>query len=401
MNNCRGIINPGNYCYLNSALQCLASSPFILKFINEYIGHDNDIINTIKKYNLSTFKVNQINLEADKLLKNKDTLTIPEKDIEILNYISKNSYLLFLYLVFKEIIVNLNNTNPQVVNNKQFITINREIAEHFNFEELFNGYQNDPHELMVYLLNKLHDAKKSKINISKNKDNYNDLDDYTKLYLNNYTKLYENNYSLFVKNFYYQLLSCIQCNKCKTITNNISPSDILCISIPDKLINKKNSPLDHSLQNKEISIYDCLNNMFKIESIDYECEKCENVKNNKMEKKIMNIPKTLIMKIKKYYNIDNRMIKNNQAIKYPPILDIQPYIIGNESVKYELYAIINHVGSMNSGHYYSYVKKYNTKTNTFFNQWNCCNDSNVSTITNEEALNSENAYMLYYHYIDN
>ena len=106
MNKCRGISNPGNYCYLNSALQCLASSPFILKFINEYIGHDNDIINTIKKYNLSTFKVNQINLEADKLLKNKDTLSIPEKDIEILNYISKNSYLLFLYLVFKEIIVN-------------------------------------------------------------------------------------------------------------------------------------------------------------------------------------------------------------------------------------------------------------------------------------------------------
>ena len=58
----------------------------------------------------------------------------------------------YLYLVFKEIIVNLNNTNPQVVNNKQFITINREIAEHFNFEELFNGDQNDPHELMVYLL---------------------------------------------------------------------------------------------------------------------------------------------------------------------------------------------------------------------------------------------------------
>ena len=116
--------------------------------------------------------------------------------------------------------------------------------------------------------------------------------------------------------------------------------------------------------------------MFKIESIDYKCENCKNVKNNKIEKKIMNIPKTLIMKIKKYYNIDNRMIKNNQAIKYPPILDIQTYIIGNESVKYELYAIINHVGSINSGHYYSYVKKYNTKTNTFFNQWNCCNDSN-------------------------
>lgn len=401
MNKCRGIFNHGNECYLNSALQCLAVSPFILNFINEYNQHDLNIINIIKKYNLSSYRVNQINIEADKLIKKKDSLNIPEKDIEILEYIINNNYLLFIYLVFKEIILNLNNNNPQILENIQFIAINKEIANHFNYEELFNGEQNDPHEVMVYLLDKIHDAKKSRININKNKEEYNDLDEYTKLYLNHYKKMYENNYSLFVKNFYYQILSCIQCNKCKNITNNVSSNDILCISIPDNLINKKTSFLEPSLPNKEVSIYDCLNNMFKIETIDYKCEKCNNNKNNKIEKKIMNIPKTLIMKIKKYYNIDNKMIKNNQLIKYPPILDIQNYIIGNESVKYELYAIINHVGFINSGHYYSYVKKYNIKKNTFYNEWQCCNDSNIKTITDEEALNSENAFMLFYNYINN
>jgi ubiquitin C-terminal hydrolase len=402
MNKCRGIINNGNDCYLNSALQCLAASPFILSFINEYMANDLTIINTIKKYNLIKYRVNQINSEADKLIKEKDSLNIPEKDIEILEYISKNSYVLFIYLVFKEMILNLNNNNPQVLRNTQFMEINKEIANYFNFEELFNGEQNDPHEVIVYLLDKIHDAKKISINIDIQSNNTEELDDYTKLYLNNYKKIYENNYSLFVKNFYYQILSCIQCNKCNTITNNVSPSDILCISIPDNLINKRHTFLEKSLPIKEVSIYDCLNNMFKIESIDYKCEKCDNIKNNKIEKKIMNRPKTtLIMKIKKYYNIDDKMIKNNQPIRFPELLDIQSYIIGNESSKYELYAIINHVGCISSGHYYSYVKKYNTKTNTFFNQWFCCNDSNISTITKEEALNTNNAFMLFYHYIDN
>ena len=111
----------------------------------------------------------------------------PVKDIEILEYISKNNYLLFIYLVFREMIFNLNNNNPQVVENLQFITINREISNYFNFEELFNGGQNDPHELIVYLLDKVHDSKKSKININTNKDVINciKVDLSNSLYLTN------------------------------------------------------------------------------------------------------------------------------------------------------------------------------------------------------------------------
>ena len=39
--------------------------------------------------------------------------------------------------------------------------------------------------------------------------------------------------------------------------------------------------------------------MFKLENIQYCCEKCNNMENNIIEKKIMNAPKTLIIKIKK------------------------------------------------------------------------------------------------------
>lgn len=386
MNRRRGIYNTGNDCFINSTLQCLAVSPFIINFIDNYCNDDIKLISIINKYELGKFKSNKINIECETILLNNND--IPKEDMEILKYISKNSNLLYIYISFKEIIKKLNNGEEKPINNTIFLSMNKEMSEYFGFDYLFNGEQNDPHELMAYLLDKLHDAKKTKIQIVEPK-NITDMDLYTKLFYENYKKRYENDYSLFVKNFYYYILSCVKCCSCENITHDVSPSDIICVSIPDNHITVK----------IDTNIYDCLNDMFKVENIQYKCEKCNNKENNIIEKKIMNIPKTLIVKIKRYYSNGKRLVKNNKFVKYPLILDIEPYIISSNSQKYELYGIINHTGILESGHYYSYVKKYNKKINKFINQWYCCNDSNVKEISIEEALTSQNAYILYYHYI--
>ena len=84
-------------------------------------------------------------------------------------------------------------------------------------------------------------------------------------------------------------------------------------------------------------------------------------------------------------------------IHYPDILNIQKYFCGNNILKeYKLHGIINHTGSMNGGHYYSYVKSLKEDNKTFDEQWLCCNDSRVNNISNEEAMSSQNAYMLFY-----
>ena len=386
MNRRRGIYNTGNDCFINATLQCLAVSPFIINFIDYYSNDDAKLISIINKYELGKFKSDKINIECDKILLNNNDIS--KEDIDVLKYISKNSNLLYIYISFKEIIKKINNGEEKPIDNSIFLSMNKEMSEYFGFDYLFNGEQNDPHELMAYLLDKLHEAKKTKIQICEPK-NIGEMDLYTKLYYENYKKRYENDYSLFVKNFYYYILSCVKCNKCENITYDVSPSDILCISIPDT----------HISIEIETNIYDCLNDMFKLEKIEYKCEKCNNIENNIIEKKIMNIPKTLIVKIKRYYSNGKRLVKNNKLVKYPLILDMEPYIISGNSQKYELYGIINHSGILDSGHYYSFIKKYNKKTNKFLNQWYCCNDSNVKEISIEEALTSQNAYILYYHYI--
>ena len=111
-------------------------------------------------------------------------------------------------------------------------------------------------------------------------------------------------------------------------------------------------------------------------------------------------PKSLIIKIKRYYANGKKLIKNNNYITYPSILDMMPYIICDTSKNYELYGIINHTGILDSGHYYSYIKKYNRKINKFLPQWYCCNDSSVTEISTDQAMSSQNAYILFYHYID-
>ena len=397
MNRRRGIYNTGNDCFINSTLQCLAVSPFIINIIDSYSSDDLKIINLIKKYDLGKFNSNKINIECDNILKkyeNKEILIKDNKDIEILKYISKNSNVLYIYIVFKEMIKNLNNGTDDIIDNTMFKSINKEISEYYGFDHLFNGDQNDPHELMAYLLDKLHDAKKTTKIISE-PDNLENLDEYTKLYYKNYKQRYENDYSLFVQKFYYYILSCVQCSKCKNTSNEASPSDILCVSIPDA----ENENM-HTRNTNQLTIYDCLNDMFKIEKIQYKCEKCNNNENNRIEKRIMITPQTLIIKIKKYYSIGKRLIKNNKYIKYPLILDMMPYIICDKHKTYELYGIINHSGILDSGHYYSYVRKYNRKTNKFLSEWYCCNDSQISEISNEEALSSQNAYILFYHYFE-
>ena len=108
MNTVKGIYNNGNDCYINATLQCLSVSPFIIDFINTNKIIDKEIINTIIKYNLGANDANTINIEAEKLIKLKEELSISDEELKHLEYITKNSYLLYLYLSFKNMITNLN-----------------------------------------------------------------------------------------------------------------------------------------------------------------------------------------------------------------------------------------------------------------------------------------------------
>ena len=379
-----GLRNSGNDCFMNASIQCLAVSPFIRKFIKYYDNEDSKIIGIINKFHLGKYKADDIKIECDRIILDKAD-SISKEDVDLLKKLSKNSADFYIYVSFKDLIKSLNTKKDKVINNSAFLSITRELSEDSGFDHLFNGSQNDPHEFMAYLLDRLHRAKSASITIEY-PENMKDLCLYSQLYLKHYKTKYEEDYSYFVKHFYYYILNCVECSKCKNKTHDVSPNDIMCVSIPSS---KEND-------SKTYNIYDCLNEMFKVEVIDYKCEKCQNTEENLMEKRIISQPKTsLIIKIKKYEQVGNRLVKNNKMIYYPELLNIQQYFCGQILKEYELYGIVNHIGSLNGGHYYSYIRDIDAN-GKFTDQWLCCDDSKVYKISTEQAMLSQNAYVLFY-----
>ena len=385
-----GINNTGNICFINSTFQCMSNTPMFREFIKIYIKQDMRLIEVINKFNLGKFKAKEIKIECAKILlenEHTDSITdsITDSEKQILKHIIKHSFDIYIYISFKDVMKKLIEKKNKVINIDSFMSITEELSKDTGFEHLFSGEQNDPHEFMMYLFDKIHNSKVSQVKIS-NPENLSDLEIYSRLLFLDFKSRYENNYSYLVKNLYYYILNCIECSNCKNKSNSVCPNDILCLSIPD-------------LPN-DITIYDCLNEMFKIDNINYVCEKCKNSEGNLIEKKLLSEPpSSLIIKLKRYaaINNSNRITKINKMIAYPDILNIQKYFCGNNILKeYKLHGIINHTGSMNGGHYYSYVKNLKEDNKTFNEQWECCNDSRVSNISDEEAMSSQNAYILFY-----
>ena len=88
-----------------------------------------------------------------------------------------------------------------------------------------------------------------------------------------------------------------------------------------------------------------------------------------------------------------QILKMQSLIQFPLYdLDLEPYISfpePNQCYKYDLYAVVNHFGTLNGGHYTSFVK------NQLSGEWLCYNDSSVSGISESEVV-TKSAYILFY-----
>lgn len=379
-----GLVNHGNECFINSVMQCLAASPFIHGFIAKYKQDDEDMINLIKKYDLNRLKTDILPVAINKLL--ETNVSIPDAERLLLSRVAKKCADFYIYICFKDIIEGLQTRRKPVESCSTFLSITSDIEKECGFSHLFSGEQNDPHEFLVYILDRIHTAKSSLVKIDI-PVGYEPEKLYLKLYLEHFKKRYENDFSMFVKNFYYYMLTCIECNNCHHVSYDVSPNDIMCVNLPDDWQSNPNLTLD-----------ECIADYFKVEAIDYKCEKCGNSAHNRQDKKLLTRPKTIIIKLKRYTQMGNSLYKINKFIEYPSMLKLTKYLCSGEEGAYELYGVINHIGSMNGGHYYSFIRDYAlVNGNGRFSQgWMVCNDIQVSHISENEALDSKNAYILFY-----
>ena len=132
------------------------------------------------------------------------------------------------------------------------------------------------------------------------------------------------------------------------------------------------------------SIQDCFDLFFVEENLEdpLYCHYCLGPQDFSKRYSINKLPYVLILSLKRFKFNQNSNFKLRQMITYPL------YDLSFGDKKYDLYGIINHYGSINSGHYTAIIK--NSKK-----EWIMCDDSSVYKIEEKRVMHS-NAYILFY-----
>jgi ubiquitin C-terminal hydrolase len=134
------------------------------------------------------------------------------------------------------------------------------------------------------------------------------------------------------------------------------------------------------------------NNFYKKSYVDMgeNCSFCRRTSKKNESMKIALLPNILIISLQRI-NPKNGM-KNEALVKFYEGIDfseiIDTEIQRTNSTKYNLFAISNHIGNINSGHYYSQIK--------INNNWYCFEDSKVYKIGPQIDMNTKEVYTLFY-----
>lgn len=323
-----GMINLGNTCFINSCLQVLIHCPyFIFPFFdkNKSFNKDETII-SVFFYNICIAIM--------------DTVNTHQKYIDITN--------------FKTIFG----------------------TKHPTFE----GYtQNDSQEFCRVLLEDI----SRELNIAKNTAIYRELTnrpdkskEFRDRMFNENFKAREN--SIITELFYSQAITTFTC-ECKSTIYSFQK----LLDFP--LLLKENI--------KTIDIIELLRIYFQDEVVDFEreCESCKKISKHKKEIKISRPPKILILSLQRIDPVTQK--KNECIVTFPKVLNMTEFLdhdLGFDNQPfYDLFAVVNHYGNIESGHYFSYIKFHKRE------DWYEFNDSVVKKIGNN-IESFPYAYALFY-----
>ena len=119
-------------------------------------------------------------------------------------------------------------------------------------------------------------------------------------------------------------------------------------------------PLLIPKNHNSITIDEILRNFFSIQYVEKLCQKCKKQTKHKQNIKLGSPPEILILSLQRF---NNNQIKDESLVDFEEIIDISNFIdyecgYQGETI-YNLFAVINHYGNIDSGHYNCYIKLLN------------------------------------------
>ena len=181
---------------------------------------------------------------------------------------------------------------------------------------------------------------------------------------------------------------------CRKVKSKHIKDENLLLSLNHSSMKKKENKQND--ESKKISIYDCLDLFTKDEILeDIVCENCKEKQIFTKNLKIERIPQYLVLSLKRFKITMMKNSKINCPIKFPlKNINLDKYLVNNSqenSKVYDLFAVINHNGSLSGGHYNCIIKQNN--------RWIKYNDSSVSYLS--RTFDTEEAYILVYKFVEN
>jgi ubiquitin C-terminal hydrolase len=346
-----GLRNLGNTCYMNSILQCLSHTYELHEFLQKMSRgeiHMNEKIDSILLH------------EFEKL----HTLMW-----------SKNC----------------------TVSPAGFHSRFQSIAKVKNYDQFVGMHQNDATEFLQFALDTFHDALKRPVSIEITGTVSNEMDKIAKSSYEMIKTMYEKEYSPIIENFFnIQVTRILDMKEGRPDLSTIlsirsEPMMLINLPIPTPRFVEQNHRY-RGITNPALTIYDCFD-FYTLPEVMSGDNQWFNEETNKKQDvarqtSFFQFADILVIDLKRF---SNHYTKNYMQVDFPMMnLDLSHYVIANNGNKfvYDLYAVCNHYGGLQGGHYTACVKVGGER-------WMIFNDEQIHPIP-EEKVKTPAAYCLFY-----
>jgi ubiquitin C-terminal hydrolase len=249
--------------------------------------------------------------------------------------------------------------------------------------DLFTGWaQNDMPEFLMFMIECMHNSVSRPISMRITGRIESNVDKIATECYKMLQTTYSKEYSEIMDLFYgISISELVSMDEKSSFTIKPEPFFILDLPIP-----KKNS-----------SLMDCLDAFVQFEVMDGENQWFNEStgKRETVKKRITfwNFPRILVITLKRFSPDGKKKLQHN--IEFPLTnLNLSKYVSGYNARRYvyDLYAVCNHSGGTQGGHYTSFVKTIN-------NEWLHFNDVNVEKGISPDSIITPKAYCLFYRII--